>query len=88
HAVKIAFANEVGRVCDKLGSSATTVHKIFVSDTKLNISAYYLRPGGAFGGSCLPKDVRALQYIASDVGAHTWLVDSVLRSNDEHKNFL
>lgn len=88
HAVKIAFANEVGRVCDKLGISATTVHKIFVSDTKLNISPYYLRPGGAFGGSCLPKDVRALQYIASDVGAHTWLVDSVLRSNDEHKNFL
>ncbi|MCC8964853.1 nucleotide sugar dehydrogenase [Bradyrhizobium sp. Pear76] len=88
HAVKIAFANEVGRVCDKLGVSAATVHKIFVSDTKLNISPYYLRPGGAFGGSCLPKDVRALQYIASDVGAHTWLVDSVLRSNDEHKNFL
>jgi len=88
HAVKIAFANEVGRVCDKLGISATTVHKIFVSDTKLNISPYYLRPGGAFGGSCLPKDVRALQHIASDVGAHTWLVDSVLRSNDEHKNFL
>ncbi len=88
HAVKIAFANEVGRVCDKLGISAATVHKIFTSDTKLNISPYYLRPGGAFGGSCLPKDVRALQYIASDVGAHTHLVDSLLRSNDAHKNFL
>jgi len=88
HAVKIAFANEVGRVCDRLGISAATVHRIFISDTKLNISPYYLRPGGAFGGSCLPKDVRALQYIASDVGAHTCLVDSVLRSNDEHKNFL
>jgi GDP-mannose 6-dehydrogenase len=88
HAVKIAFANEVGRVCDKLNISATTVHKIFISDTKLNISPNYLRPGGAFGGSCLPKDVRALQYIASDVGAHTHLVDSVLRSNDAHKNFL
>jgi GDP-mannose 6-dehydrogenase len=88
HAVKIAFANEVGRVCDKLGISAATVHKIFISDTKLNISPYYLRPGGAFGGSCLPKDVRAFQYIASDVGAHACLVDSVLRSNDEHKNFL
>lgn len=88
HAVKVAFANEVGRVCDKLGISAATVHKIFTSDTKLNISPYYLKPGGAFGGSCLPKDVRALQYIASDVGAHTHLVDSVLRSNDAHKNFL
>jgi GDP-mannose 6-dehydrogenase len=88
HAVKVAFANEVGRVCDKLGISAATVHKIFTSDTKLNISPYYLRPGGAFGGSCLPKDVRALQYIASDVGAYTHLVDSVLRSNDAHKNFL
>lgn len=88
HAVKVAFANEVGRVCDKLGISAATVHKIFTADTKLNISPYYLRPGGAFGGSCLPKDVRALQYIASDVGAYTHLVDSVLRSNDAHKNFL
>jgi GDP-mannose 6-dehydrogenase len=88
HAVKIAFANEVGRVCDKLGISAVTVHKIFTADTKLNISPYYLRPGGAFGGSCLPKDVRALQYIASDVGAHTHLLDSLLRSNDAHKNFL
>jgi GDP-mannose 6-dehydrogenase len=88
HAVKVAFANEVGRVCDKLGISAVTVHKIFTADTKLNISPCYLRPGGAFGGSCLPKDVRALQYIASDVGAYTHLVDSLLRSNDAHKNFL
>jgi GDP-mannose 6-dehydrogenase len=88
HALKVAFANEVGRVCDRLGISAATVHKIFTADTKLNISPYYLRPGGAFGGSCLPKDVRALQYIASDVGANTHLLDSLLRSNDAHKNFL
>ena len=59
-----------------------------MSDTKLNISANYTRPGGAFGGSCLPKDVRALQYIAGDVGASTPLVDSLLRSNDAHKHFL
>jgi len=58
------------------------------SPYQLNISARYLKPGGAFGGSCLPKDVRALQYIASDVGAYTHLVDSLLRSNDAHKNFL
>ena len=88
HAVKIAFANEIGRVCAQLGINAQTVYKIFVSDTKLNISPYYFRPGGAFGGSCLPKDVRALQRIAADVGANTHLVDCLLRSNDAHKHFL
>ena len=88
HAVKVAFANEIGRTCLKIGVSAAKVHEMFVSDTKLNISANYTRPGGAFGGSCLPKDVRALQYIAGDVGASTPLVDSLLRSNDAHKHFL
>jgi len=86
HAVKVAFANEVGRVCELLGISATKVHEIFVSDTKLNISPYYTRPGGAFGGSCLPKDVRALQHIAADVGANTHLVDSLMRTNEAHKH--
>ncbi len=85
HAVKVAYANEIGRVCLQLGLSASKVHEIFVSDTKLNISPYYTRPGGAFGGSCLPKDVRAMQYIAADCGAHTHLVDSLLRSNEAHK---
>lgn len=88
HAVKISFANEIGRVCLQLGIDPKVVHKIFVSDTKLNISPYYFRPGGAFGGSCLPKDVRALQYISSDVGASTHLVDSLIRSNEAHKHFL
>ena len=87
HAVKVAFANEVGRVCQTLGISARQVHEIFVSDTKLNISPYYTRPGGAFGGSCLPKDVRALQNIAADIGANTHLVDSLIRSNEAHKHF-
>lgn len=86
HAVKVAFANEVGRVCQKLEISASTVHEIFISDTKLNISSYYTRPGGAFGGSCLPKDVRALQHISADVGANAHLVDSLIRSNDAHKH--
>jgi GDP-mannose 6-dehydrogenase len=86
HAVKVAFANEVGRVCQELDISARKVHEIFVSDTKLNISAYYMRPGGAFGGSCLPKDVRALQHISSDVGANTPLFDSLIRSNEAHKH--
>ena len=88
HAVKVAYANEIGRVCLQTGIDASKVHEIFVSDTKLNISPYYLRPGGAFGGSCLPKDVRALQYISGDVGATTPLVDSLLRSNDQHKHRL
>ena len=88
HAVKVAYANEIGRVCLQLGISAAQVHQIFVSDTKLNISPYYTRPGGAFGGSCLPKDVRALQYISGDAGAGTPLVDSLLRSNEAHKHRL
>lgn len=87
HAVKIAFANEIGRICQQLGISARKVHEIFVSDTKLNISAYYTRPGGAFGGSCLPKDVRALQHIAADLGANTHLIDSLLRTNEAHKYY-
>jgi GDP-mannose 6-dehydrogenase len=85
HAVKVTFANEIGRICMQIGLSTKKVHEIFVSDTKLNISPYYLRPGGAFGGSCLPKDVRALQFIATDCGANTYLVDSLLRSNEAHK---
>ncbi len=88
HAVKVSFANEIGRICNLLGISAKTISEIFLSDTKLNISPYYLRPGGAFGGSCLPKDVRALQYMASDLGASTHLVDSLIRSNEAHKHFL
>lgn len=87
HAVKIAFANEIGRICQQLDISATKVHEIFVSDTKLNLSAYYTRPGGAFGGSCLPKDVRALQHISNDIGANTHLLDAVLRTNEAHKHY-
>ena len=86
HATKVAFANEIGRICQQLDISAQAVHEIFVADTKLNISPYYLRPGAAFGGSCLPKDVRALQYIAADIGANTHLVDALMRSNEAHKH--
>jgi len=88
HALKVGFANEIGRVCCRLGISAHAVREIFVADTKLNISPYYLRPGGAFGGSCLPKDVRALQFIAGDVGAEVRIIDSIIKSNDAHKHFL
>lgn len=88
HALKVSFANEIGRMCLDLGISAAKVHEIFVSDTKLNISPYYLRPGGAFGGSCLPKDVRALQYISTDIGVSAPIIDNVIRSNEAHKHFL
>lgn len=88
HAVKIAFANEIGRICVNTGVDPREVHRIFVSDTKLNISPYYLRPGGAFGGSCLPKDVRALQHISRSVNGVTHLIDSLLTSNEAHKQFL
>ena len=87
HAVKVAFANEIGRISVRLGISPQKVHEIFVSDTKLNVSPYYLRPGGAFGGSCLPKDVRALQHLAGDLGVGASLIDSLLRSNEAHKRF-
>ena len=88
HAVKVSFANEIGRVCLASGISARRVHEIFIADTKLNISPYYMRPGGAFGGSCLPKDVRALQHIGADIGANLHLVDSLIRSNEAHKHRL
>tara|TARA_R110002051_G_scaffold146786_2_gene219590 strand:+ start:74511 stop:75803 length:1293 start_codon:yes stop_codon:yes gene_type:complete len=88
HAVKVSYANELGRICLDLGIPPAEIHRIFVSDTKLNISPYYLRPGGAFGGSCLPKDVRALQHIAGDIGTSTQLIDSLLHSNEAHKHRL
>ena len=87
HALKVAYANEVGRICQRLGISASKVHEIFISDTKLNISTYYTRPGGAFGGSCLPKDLRALQFISREVGANTPLIESVFTSNEAHKTY-
>ena len=88
HALKVSFANEIGRICLREGVSAKTVHEIFISDTKLNISPYYLRPGGAFGGSCLPKDVRALTFLSNESGAETFVLDAIIRSNEAHKRFI
>lgn len=88
HALKVVFANEIGRVCASLGVDASKVHDIFVSDTKLNISPRYFRPGGAFGGSCLPKDVRALSHLAAEAGVATPMIDNLIPSNEAHKDFL
>jgi GDP-mannose 6-dehydrogenase len=84
HAVKIGFANEIGTVCTQLGIPAAEVMSTLCQDVKLNASAAYLKPGFAFGGSCLPKDLRALNYRASRLDLKLPLLESVMPSNDQH----
>ena len=82
HALKISFANEVGNICSSLKIDSHKVMEIFCKDTVLNISKYYLKPGFAYGGSCLPKDLKGLETLAHDNYVQIPLINSIAKSNE------
>lgn len=82
HALKVSFANEVGNICKELSIDSQKVMEILCMDKKLNISSYYLKPGFAYGGSCLPKDLKAFQKLSKDQGLDSYLINSISISNE------
>jgi len=86
HATKVGFANEIGSIAKQVGVDGRTVMGIVCEDKKLNISSYYMKPGFAFGGSCLPKDVRALTHLGRHLDVELPILDSLMESNKSHIN--
>ncbi len=82
HALKVSFANEVGNICSELDIDSHKVMEIFCKDKTLNISPYYLKPGFAYGGSCLPKDLKGLQTLAHDLYVKTPVINSIHKTNE------
>jgi len=85
HALKVTFANEVGNICKKLGIDSHSLMEVFCLDRKLNLSPYYLKPGFAYGGSCLPKDLKALKTIVRDLYLDCPVIENIERSNEIQK---
>jgi GDP-mannose 6-dehydrogenase len=88
HALKITFANEIGNICKKIGIDSHELMSVFCMDKKLNLSPYYLKPGFAYGGSCLPKDLKALRTIAHDQYLGCPVLENIERSNEFQKKLV